>query len=258
MMGTIFKPVFESIWKRKETKIYLAFALLYPALLLFASFLPEESNFLKPGVTDSLFTYNVAFAIILSFVYDLVVPVLALFYLTFTVFRGEADSHTMYLYKDIKRKDIFWAKLTSLFVLVLIFLGIFTLTLLAVYYGRLIQIPDIYSTKLMDDTDPLSFSNFVYTLSGFIFDSILCILIAACASLYSGVGLTMVLAFTYSLGTTLLNVFGFIYLTPTGLSDKLWEGMSLWTALGHSGLVTFLYASILTFFTLNYFKQMEY
>lgn len=257
-MLRIFKPVFESVWKRKETKIYLAFALLYPALMLFSSYLPEESNFLKPGITGALFAFNIAFSIILTFVYDLVVPVLALFYLTYTVFKGEVESHTMYLYKDINRKEIFWAKVTSLLTLVLIFIVIFTLALLVVYYGRLIQIPEFYSIKLIDDSHPYSFSNSVYTLFGFIFNSILCILIAACSSMYSGVGLTMVLAFSYSLGVTLLNLFGFGFFTPTGLSDSIWEGMNLWTAVGCSGLVTIVYSIILCHFTLKYFKKMEY
>lgn len=103
-MFNIFVPVFESVWKRKEAKIYIGFAVLYPVLLLISTLLPEGSNFLVPSTAEGLyFSYDVTYSLVLPLIYDFVLPVLALFYLTCTVFKGEADSHTMFLYKDINR-----------------------------------------------------------------------------------------------------------------------------------------------------------
>jgi len=137
-MLAIFKPVFASVWKRKENKIFLAFAFLFPTLFLASTFLPKGSNFMVPHVTNGyLFSFVALTSLIFQSACDFVLQILALFYLTYTVFKGEADSHTMFLYKDIKRQDIFWAKVLSLVTIVLIYTGIFLLVMVVYYYTRI-------------------------------------------------------------------------------------------------------------------------
>lgn len=258
-MLAIFTPVFTSVWKRKETKIYLLFALLYPALVLFASYLPKESNFLQPSLAEGAEKFNFAIMhyFVLTFEYDLVVPLLALFYLTFTVFKGEITSHTLFLYKDMKRQSIFWAKLFSLMSIVGIFWLLYTLAMLGVYYGRLMQLTDIYGASLFGkDLSTLPFA--LYGSVSFLFDSLLSILIATSVALYAGAGLTLTVGFLYSIGSNILTIFGLGFLFPGGYASLLDQGVGLLPVLGGSSLVTLVYALLLIALSLNFFKRVEF
>ncbi|WP_367006667.1 hypothetical protein ABZ559_12610 [Streptococcus sp. ZY19097] len=257
-MLAIFKPVFASVWKRKETKIFLAFAFLFPTLFLASTFLPKGSNFMVPSVSDgylysfvaltsSLFKSSIAFTL----------PILALFYLTYTVFKGEADSHTMFLYKDIKRQDIFWAKVLSLVTIVLIYTGIFLLVMVPYYYTRIGHL-DYATLTFWDHLYVMENAAFAQSILGGMLDMLVCVLLSACLSLYSGVGATMAVAFGYSLGSSILAVFGLASFFPTGNINALYEGASLFSTLGTSILVTLVYSTVLAYLTLKYFKKMEF
>ncbi|HEL1644818.1 TPA: hypothetical protein TXL48_001420 [Streptococcus suis] len=257
-MLAIFKPVFASVWKRKETKIFLAFAFLFPTLFLATTFLPKGSNFMVPSVSDgylysfvaltsSLFKSSIAFTL----------PILALFYLTYTVFKGEADSHTMFLYKDIKRQDIFWAKVLSLVTIVLIYTGIFLLVMVPYYYTRIGHL-DYATLTFWDHLYVMENAAFAQSILGSMLDMLVCVLLAACVSLYSGVGATMAVAFGYSLGSSVLAIFGLASFFPTGNINALYEGASLFSTLGTSVLVTLVYSTVLAYLTLKYFKKMEF
>ncbi len=87
-MLAIFKPVFASVWKRKETKIFLAFAFLFPTLFLASTFLPKGSNFMVPGASDGyLYSFVVLTGSLFKSSNDFTLPILALFYLTSRVRR---------------------------------------------------------------------------------------------------------------------------------------------------------------------------
>lgn len=257
-MLAIFKPVFASVWKRKETKIFLAFAFLFPTLFLASTFLPKGSNFMVPHVTNG---YLLSFVALTGTVFksasDFVLPILALFYLTYTVFKGEADSHTMFLYKDIKRQDIFWAKVLSLVTIVLIYTGIFLLVMVVYYYTRIGHM-DYATLTFWDHLNATENAGFAQIILGGMLDMLVCVLLAACVSLYSGVGATMAVAFGYSLGSSILGVFGLASFFPTGNIDTLYEGASLFSTLGTSVLVTLVYSTVLAYLTLKYFKKMEF
>lgn len=257
-MLAIFKPVFASVWKRKETKIFLAFAFLFPTLFLASTFLPKGSNFMVPHVTNG---YLLSFVALTGTVFksasDFVLPILALFYLTYTVFKGEADSHTMFLYKDIKRQDIFWAKVLSLVTIVLIYTGIFLLVMVVYYYTRIGHM-DYATLTFWDHLNATENAGFAQSILGGMLDMLVCVLLAACVSLYSGVGATMAVAFGYSLGSSILAVFGLASFFPTGNINALYEGASLFSTLGTSVLVTLVYSTVLAYLTLKYFKKMEF
>ncbi|WP_105209058.1 hypothetical protein [Streptococcus suis] len=256
-MLAIFKPVFVSVWKRKETKIFLAFALLFPTLFLASTFLPKGSNFMVPGASDGyLYSFVALTGSLFKSSNDFTLPILALFYLTYTVFKGEADSHTMFLYKDIKRQDIFWAKVLSLVTIVLIYTGIFLLVMVPYYYTRFGHMD--YATLTFWDQLADENAGFVQSILGGMLDMLVCVLLAACVSLYSGVGATMAVAFGYSLGSSILGVFGLASFFPTGNINALYEGASLFSTLGTSVLVTLVYSTVLAYLTLKYFKKMEF
>lgn len=256
-MISIIKPVFESVWKRKETRIYLGFAVIYPLVVLASSFLPASSNFMKiSGNSAYLVTVAENYSLNLPSVTNLVLPILALFYLAFSVFRSEADSHIMFLYKDMNRKNILAAKIVSLLAIVLIFLAIFASLMILVSYVRLIHL-DGYSASFFDEREIGITYDFIYANISFVLNSFVCILLAACFSLYSGIGLTMTLAFVYCLGGSILSIFGFGFLFPNGFSKLAYEH-NLLGALGCSMIVTLIYSVFLIYFTLTYFKKMEY
>ncbi|WP_277291058.1 hypothetical protein [Streptococcus orisratti] len=257
-MLAIFKPVFASVWKRKENKIFLAFAFLFPTLFLASTFLPKGSNFMVPHVTNGyLFSFVALTSLIFQSACDFVLQILALFYLTYTVFKGEADSHTMFLYKDIKRQDIFWAKVLSLVTIVLIYTGIFLLVMVVYYYTRIGHM-DYATLTFWDHLYVMENAAFAQSILGGMLDMLVCVLLAACVSLYSGVGATMAVAFGYSLGSSILGVFGLASLFPTGDINALYEGASLFSTLGTSVLVTLVYSTVLSYLTLKYFKKMEF
>lgn len=257
-MLTIFQPVFASVWKRKETKIFLSFALLFPTLFLASTFLPKGHNFMAPSVNGG---YLVSFVALTGTVFksasDFVLPILALFYLTYTVFKGEADNHTMFLYKDIKRQDIFWAKVLSLATIVLIYTGFFLLVMVVYYYTRIGHL-DYATLTFWDYLDVMENAAFAQSILGGMLDMLVCVLLSACLSLYSGVGATMAVAFGYSLGSSILAIFGLASLFPTGDINALYDGVSLFSTLGLSVLVTLVYSTVLAYLTLKYFKKMEF
>ncbi|HEM4055069.1 TPA: hypothetical protein U1W00_000640 [Streptococcus suis] len=257
-MLAIFKPVFASVWKRKETKIFLAFAFLFPTIFLASTFLPKGSNFMVPHVPNGyLLSFVALTSVIFQSASSFVLPILALFYLTYTVFKGEADSHTMFLYKDIKRQDIFWAKVLSLVTIVLIYTGIFLLVMVVYYYTRIGHL-DYATLTFWDHLNATENAGFAQSILGGMLDMLVCVLLAACVSLYSGVGATMAVAFGYSLGSSILAVFGLASLFPTGNINALYEGASLFSTLGTSVLVTLVYSTVLAYLTLKYFKKMEF
>ena len=256
-MLAIFKPVFASVWKRKETKIFLSFAFLFPTLFLASTFLPKGSNFMVSGASDGyLYSFVALTGSLLKSSNDFTLPILVLFYLTYTVFKGEADSHTMFLYKDIKRQDIFWAKVLSLVTIVLIYTGIFLLVMVPYYYTRIGHLD--YATLTFWDHLADENAGFAQSILGGMLDMLVCVLLAACVSLYSGVGATMAVAFGYSLGSSILAVFGLASFFPTGNINALYEGASLFSTLGTSVLVTLFYSTVLAYLTLKYFKKMEF
>ncbi len=256
-MLAIFKPVFASVWKRKETKIFLSFAFLFPTLFLASTFLPKGSNFMVSGASDGyLYSFVALTGSLFKSSNDFTLPILALFYLTYTVFKGEADSHTMFLYKDIKRQDIFWAKVLSLVTIVLIYTGIFLLVMVPYYYTRIGHLD--YATLTFWDHLADENAGFAQSILGGMLDMLVCVLLAACVSLYSGVGATMAVAFGYSLGSSILAVFGLASFFPTGNINALYEGASLFSTLGTSVLVTLFYSTVLAYLTLKYFKKMEF
>ncbi|WP_238146180.1 hypothetical protein [Streptococcus suis] len=162
----------------------------------------------------------------------------------------------MFLYKDIKRQDIFWAKVLSLVTIILIYTGIFLLVMAVYYYTRIGHMD--YATLTFWDHLADENAGFAQSILGGMLDMLVCVLLAACVSLYSGVGATMAVAFGYSLGSSILAVFGLASFFPTGNINALYEGASLFSTLGTSVLVTLVYSTVLAYLTLKYFKKMEF
>lgn len=254
----ILQPVFESIWKRKETKIFIGLAILNPTFLLISTFLPKEANFYQPSVAEGyeLFSFTGMEAMIHGFANSLVLPLLALFYLTYTVFRGETDARTLFLYKDIKRSDIFWAKVVSLIGIIFLYSGAIFLTSLIYYYARIGHMD--YASLNFWAQDPAINANFFQTFFGESFSMVVCVFLAAFLSLKKGLGLTMASSLVYLIVLVVINNFGFGFLSPLGNRNAIFEGGNFFAIFGLSALVTLVYSSGLAHLTLKHFKGMEY
>lgn len=89
-MKQILPAIFTSVWKRKETKIYLLFV-LFPVIFLLASFF-GKSNFMQISVIGDSRVSGIAFLdMMISSADSFILPTLAIYFLTISVFRREID-----------------------------------------------------------------------------------------------------------------------------------------------------------------------
>lgn len=114
----LFPSVFQSVFKRRDVNILLAFTFLP---LLVSSLAGIGDAQLNTDVTRSLLSFIVS---ALELQFQLVLPALIMGFIVSSVFRDEISSGILFLYKDIKKSSILHAKLLSLFaVYVIYFLG---------------------------------------------------------------------------------------------------------------------------------------
>lgn len=134
----MFAAVFESVFKRKETKIFLGLSVL-PALLYAMGTFFAGVNFNQITAdkgTLSLLDFLSLLSLLFTMIDSILLPMIAFVYLTVTVFTRERDDHTLFLYKDLNRTKVFWAKLGSLVLVLVMFFTLFLLVGILVYYSR--------------------------------------------------------------------------------------------------------------------------
>lgn len=257
-MKIIFPAVFESVWKRKETKIFLLFA-FYPLLYFIGPFF-GSSNFMKiivePGHKLGYLSFlGMMFMSIDSFV----LPTLALYFLTLSVFKKEIDERVMFIYKDLDRKKVFFSKYFSILIVVFTFFVLLILVTLGVYYGRVARM-DIGLDTFFDN----SWEETLYSLS-VIFSLLLKIIfsltLASCFGLFLKYGGTMLLALLSSILFLITGVIGgpFGMLFPNGYTGLLENGTTgtVFSFLCPL-LLTILYSIILTKIASKKFINTEF
>lgn len=257
-MKIIFPAVFESVWKRKETRIFLAFTFL-PLLYLVASFF-GDSNFMQISIVDG---YKVGYLSFLDMMVNsadsFMLPILALYFLTISVFKREADDHTLFLYKDLNRSHIFWSKYISLLLILLIYVGIFSVTALVVHYGRVVHL-DFGSARLFEDTLHNTLVT-LFTIGTFILKGIFSISVATLLCLYFGNGTTLTAAVFVTIALMLMGVIGgpLALLLPNGYRDLAAQGMSEFflALLGAMG-TTVVYSVLFSTLAGRRFRDMEF
>lgn len=256
-MKNIFSAVFESVWKRKETKIFLAFS-LYPFVYLVASFF-GESNFMQIANTGGSKVAYIDFAdMILNAMDMMILPTLALYFLTISVFRRETDDHTMFLYKDIDRKSIFFAKYFSLFFILCIYFALFFISSLFVHYTRVAHM-EFGTPQFLSDTVYFTLLEMISIFTVFL-KGILAISIASFASLRYGTGVTMTIAIVFSLVMMIVSAVGgpLAVLFPTGYQQFTQTVTDMWVGLVGPAVVTSVYALLLNNLSLKKFKSLEF
>ena len=250
--------VFQSVWKLRETKILLLFA-LYPTLYLIGSFF-GESNFMQISVEPGHeLSYLSFLGMMLLSVDGFILPTLAMSYLTITVFRKEVDQHTLFLYKDIKRERVFVAKYLSLLAIVALYFLLFALIALAIYYGRVAHM-SIGANLFFDQ----SLEQTLFSLA-----SLLAIVMKMCFALTV---LTLVSLFVPTASTMLTALLLTITMLVTGVLGG-WVGMlfpngytafvemgeqGVWLAFAGPILVTIAYTIIGTSMGAKKFARLEF
>lgn len=254
-MKQIFPAVFRSVWQRKETKIYLSFT-FFSLIYLVASFF-GSSNFMKIHTVNGFKISGIDFIdMMMSSVDGFILPTLAIYFLTISVFKKELDDHTMFLYRDLSRTKTFFAKYISLVSIVAIFYMLFFIISTAVYYTRVVHLP-FASDNFFADNLFVTLQS-VLSLLGFFMKDIFSITVATVVCLYSSVGATMVTAVVLTITMMLTPIIGgpVSMLFPNGYLELGSDNMLL--AFGGTTLVTLLYAMIFTGVGVKKFKSLEF
>lgn len=256
-MKNIFLAVFESVWKRKETKIFLAFS-FYPLVYLAASFF-GESNFMQIANADGSKVAYIDFAdMMLNSMDMMILPTLALYFLTISVFRRETDDHTMFLYKDIDRKSIYFSKYFSLLLILSIYFALFFASSLLVHYTRVVHM-EFGTTQIVSDTLYYTLLEMVSIFTVFL-KGVLAISVASFASLRSGTGTTMTIAIVLTVTMMILSAIGgpIAALLPTGYQQFMQTVENIWIGLVGPVTVTAVYGLVLNTLSIKKFKSLEF
>ncbi|HFI0137273.1 TPA: hypothetical protein ACGO22_001371 [Streptococcus suis] len=257
-MKQIFPAVFRTIWKRKETQIYLLFT-LFPFIYLIASFI-EGSNFMQIHTGEGYKVVLVAFTnMMVSSLDSFILPSLTLYFLAISVFRKEVDEHTMFLYRDLGRKQIFWSKYLGLLATIVIFYGLFFVTSAFVHYVRVVHLP-FGSPSVFDVNLAESLSN-VFCIVAYLLKDILSVSLATALCLYLKNITTIIIGFLVTITMMIFAVVGgpIAMLFPTSYVALANEGLT-GAGLAYLGAigVTLVYVLVFTKTASKKFKNLEF
>lgn len=257
-MFKLFPAVFESVWKRKETKLFLMFS-FYSILYLIGSFF-GSSNFMKISVEPGYeLSYLSFFGMMISSAEGFLLPVITLYFLIISVFKKEIEDHTMFLYKDLNKNDIFGAKFLSLIIIVSIYFILSALVSLGVYYGRVVHM-DIGANIFFDQTLELSLHSLTSLLSIFV-KSLFAVALGTFASIHFKNGMTLLIGIISTIIMMFASVIGgnFVLLLPSGYV-RLVEKGNLGVILSFVGpiVVVLIYTVILNHFSSKKFSSLEF
>lgn len=106
----MFQPIFTTIFKRRDTAIFLAFSSL-PLLVSLAAHAGVSLTFNQQSM-KSFLSYLTA---MLDFQLNIFLPMLIFAFVVASVFREDIESGRLFLFKDLPKRSIFSAKMGSLF-----------------------------------------------------------------------------------------------------------------------------------------------
>lgn len=125
----MFKPIFTTIFRRKEITIFLAFSSL-PLLLALAAGAGVALTFDKTLMSNA-FSYLVA---MLEFQANLFLPMLIFAFVITSVFREDIDTGRLFLFKDLPKNKVFTAKIVGLYAVYAVYVGLTILFSLMAYF----------------------------------------------------------------------------------------------------------------------------
>ena len=245
-MKQILPAIFTSVWKRKETKIYLLFV-LFPVIFLLASFF-GKSNFMQISVIGDNRVSGIAFLdMMISSADSFILPTLAIYFLTISVFR------------DLSRKNIFFSKYLSLLSILVLFYILFTCVSTTVYFTRVVQFP--FASNTFFDNDLSITLSTLEDIFGIFLKDIFSVTVASVLCLYLKTGSTIVVAIILTIASMMTSMIGggIAMLFPNGYNrllndDILSTPQAFLGALG----ITLVYAFILLIIGSKKFQNLEF
>lgn len=244
----LFTSIFQSVFKRRDVKIFLSFSLL-PILV------PLLSKFMDGMKSDLTSNFLSFFDVAISTQFRFVLPVLLFSLVISSVFKEEIDSGIMFLYKDINRKKIFNAKVLSLLVLYGLFFVLTAILSLIAYYG--IMLPQ---GQVLSHFSPAELAGLKTTL--------LSILATVCLNIITTILVSMVAIKAKTIQSTLVGVFfslaasvapmliGIKYIFPNGYVNL--EGTNFVISACLILLLSIIYISIFYLRGVKQFKNIEF
>ena len=249
MFNSLNLSVFKTIFSRRDTKIFLSFALLP----LIVPFLSGNFEGLEVDYTRSFLAF---LETTLLTQYRLTLPMLIFSILISSVFRDEIDSGIMFLYKDIKRSKIFNSKVFGLILTYGIYLLGTVLATLITYYG--LMLPKFGVSVDLFPKEQLVFGKSILTILSTILLNLMVVVIVSMVAVKSKT-LSAVLSGIFFVLFTVTGTFltGIKYLIPLTYANFIASNnivMPLLLILG----VTGVYYLICYLIAKNRFEKVEF
>lgn len=251
-MKTIFPPIFQSVIKRRDVKLFMAFTFL-PFI---TSMLINTDGIDTAFKGDKTVSFISFLASDLTFQMATVLPILILSFVIYSVFREEFDSGIMFLYKDIKRSLIFKAKVAGIISLYAIYLLTTTLISAIAYY--LMAAPRYHFSGNLLPSAPLALQSILLQLLAVVAINLIIIMLVSALSLKYKVGVAAMSGVFLALWANVAPQFTTVrYLFPTGYA-KMLDQFSFPLALMISLGISLLYFTIAYVFTYRNFLKKEF
>lgn len=251
-MMTILSPIFQSVLKRRDTKLFMAFAFLPLATALLINSEGIDTAF-KADKTVSWLTF---LASDLTFQMSTTLPLLVLSFIIYSVFREEFDSGIMFLYKDIQRSLIFKAKVLSIFALYGLYL--LTTTMISSLAYFLIAVPRYHFSGDLFPKGLLASQSVFLQLLAVLSLTLIAMMIIAALSLKYKVGVAAMAGIFFILWANVAPQLRTArYLFPTGYAKMLHQ-IPLPLALVLSLVISLTYFSLAYRATYRQFLKKEF
>lgn len=251
-MKTIFYPIFQSVIKRRDVKLFMAFTFLPFITSMLMNAEGIETTF-KADKTVSFISF---LASNLTFQMSMVLPILILSFVIYSVFREEFDSGIMFLYKDIKRNLIFKAKVTSIISLYAIYSLTTTLISAIAYY--FMAAPRYHFSGNLLPSDVQALQSIILQLLAVVAINLIVIMLVSALSLKFRGGVAAMAGVFLALWANVAPQFTTVrYLFPTGYATML-EQFNFPLALVISLVISLLYFTIAYIFTYRNFLKKEF
>ncbi|MGT2755683.1 ABC transporter permease [Streptococcus ovuberis] len=231
---TLFSAIFQSVFKRRDVSILLAFSFL-PLLVPTLAGLGETVQ-VDQEATSSLLGFLIS---VIEVQYQFILPGIMLGLITASVLRDEIDSRILFLYKDIKRSKIFNAKLLSLFAVYgLFFLATLLVTVVTYFIYRVPQT----GFRLLPQEGAATSLHYLLVLIGL---NLTLITVLATCSIKKKTMVAVMLGIFFNLFSNTAPMWvGIRYLFPNSYATTLAQQFPLGSAIGLSLILTAIYLGL--------------
>lgn len=250
-MFQLFSPIFRSVWSYKEVKIILGFSLfpLFHALMTIIS-----PDFIAIQTIDGYKTTFIDYlALMMTVLYNIVAPSVVLTFLVAKVFRSDFEQGIYSLYKDLDRRYVFFMKMLSMIMILVLFFLCSIVTSGIAFYAKIAYLKTS-SLALIGSDWQVSLVSLISYFAMFV----ILIDFASFISLKKGRGFIMLATIVLMLVSSILSFVSKLnYVIPLSYKN-LYEFIGLPNALFTIVVLVFIYT--LTFSSVGFkiYRNMEF